>query len=237
MERSISTMLTRTADGAMLVNEDSYVILWNRAAERLLGFQAGEVLGRPCHEVIRGETLTGHPLFPLLRRRSRLGCGSGIRNFDIQTHTKAGKVIWLNVGFLPVPSRKKDWFLFAHLFRDITKRMRILGLAEELHTLLATPWAATPSQTPRGAGASEAPLARCLTSPRRFLSVNGSEKSCDCWPGEDLQGEDKNRGLGEVFLGGMKEWQQSAFVKLYRVEMGGAKQPWFFILLRRIPPP
>jgi hypothetical protein len=37
-----------------------------------------------------------------------------------------------------VPSRKKDRFLFAHLFRDITKRMRILGLVEELHTLLAT---------------------------------------------------------------------------------------------------
>lgn len=48
-----------------------------------------------------------------------------------QTHTKAGKVIWLNVSSLAVPSRKKDRFLFAHLYRDITKRMRILGLAGE----------------------------------------------------------------------------------------------------------
>jgi hypothetical protein len=43
-----------------------------------------------------------------------------------------------------MPSRKKDRFLFAHLFRDITKRMRILGLAEELHTLLATLWRSPP---------------------------------------------------------------------------------------------
>jgi PAS domain S-box-containing protein len=40
-------MLQRTADGAMLVNEDGTVILWNKAAERLLGFLAQDVIGRP----------------------------------------------------------------------------------------------------------------------------------------------------------------------------------------------
>lgn len=35
MEQS-SHMLECTADGAMLVNEDGTVILWNKAAERLL---------------------------------------------------------------------------------------------------------------------------------------------------------------------------------------------------------
>ena len=91
----------------------------------------------------RRDALRPPVLFPLVRHRHRLGCGNGVRNFDIQTHTKTGKVIWLNVSSLPVPSRKKDRFLFAHLFRDISKRMRILGLAEELHTLLA-PWRSLP---------------------------------------------------------------------------------------------
>lgn len=44
MERSImkqvSVMLQRTTDGAMLMNGDGNVILWNKAAERLLGFFA-----------------------------------------------------------------------------------------------------------------------------------------------------------------------------------------------------
>ncbi len=85
MEGSIIAMLARTVDGAMLVNEDGHVILWNKAAERLSGFQAGEVLGRPGHEVMRGETLAGHPFCSLsCAVGQRLGCGSGVRNFDIQ---------------------------------------------------------------------------------------------------------------------------------------------------------
>lgn len=77
---------------------------------------------------MRGETLSGHPFCSLsCTVGHRLGCGSGVRNFDIQTHTKAGKVIWLNVRSLPVPSGKKDRFLFAHLFRDITTRCRSIG--------------------------------------------------------------------------------------------------------------
>jgi len=45
--KQMSDMLQRTADGAMLVNEDGTVILWNKAAERLLGFLAQAVIGRP----------------------------------------------------------------------------------------------------------------------------------------------------------------------------------------------
>ncbi|MEK7761835.1 MAG: PAS domain-containing protein, partial [Nitrospirota bacterium] len=140
MERSIRTMLTRTADGAMLADEQGIVVLWNKAAERLLGFRADDVLGRPCHEVMRGETLSGHPVCSLsCAVGHRLGCGGGVRNFDIQTHTKGGKAIWLNVSSLPVPSRKKDRFLFAHLFRDIGRQATVRQLVNELHSVLSAP--------------------------------------------------------------------------------------------------
>jgi PAS domain-containing protein len=45
--KQISDMLQRTAGGAMLVNEDGTVILWKKAAERLLGFLAQDVIGHP----------------------------------------------------------------------------------------------------------------------------------------------------------------------------------------------
>lgn len=139
IERCVITMLTRTADGAMLADTQGVVVLWNKAAERLLGFRADDVLGRPCHEVLRGETLSGHPFCSLsCAVGHRLGCGSGVRTFDIQTYTKAGKVIWLNVSSLPVPSREKDRFLFAHLFRDIGKQAKVRRLIDELHSMLAT---------------------------------------------------------------------------------------------------
>ncbi len=148
--KRISTMLQRTADGAMLADEQGTIVLWNKAAERLLGFRAGEVLGRPCHEVMCGVTLSGHPFCsPSCAVGQRLGCGAGVRNFDIQTHTKAGKVVWLNVSSLPVPSRKKDRFLFVHLFRDIGKQAKVRHLVNELHSVLSAPGErSTPGATP-----------------------------------------------------------------------------------------
>ena len=77
MERSITTMLAGTADGAMFTDEEGTVVLWNRAAERLLGFRTDNVLGRPCNEVLRGETLSGRPFCsPSCAVGHRLGCGS-----------------------------------------------------------------------------------------------------------------------------------------------------------------
>ncbi len=139
---------------AMLTDEQGTVVLWNKAAERLLGFRAGEVVGRPCHEVIRGVTLSGQPFCSLsCAVGHRLGCGGGVRNFDIQTRTKGGKVIWLNVSSLPVPSRKKDRFLFVHLFRDIGKQAKVRHLVHELQSVLSAPGerpapGATPSVAP-----------------------------------------------------------------------------------------
>lgn len=136
--KQIANMLQRTADGAMLADEEGIVVLWNKAAERMLGFRSDEVIGRPCHEVMKGETLAGQPFCsPACAVGHRLGCGGGVRNFDIQTRTKAGKVIWLNVSSLPVPSRKKDRFVFAHLFRDIGRQAKVRHLVQELHSVLS----------------------------------------------------------------------------------------------------
>lgn len=138
MDRSITTMLDRTADGALLADESGRVVLWNKAAERLLGLRAADVIGHPCHEVMRGVTLSGHPFCsPDCAVGHRLGCGGGVRNFDIQARTKGGKTVWLNVSSLPVPSRKKDRFLFAHLFRVIEKQAKIRHLVDELHSVLS----------------------------------------------------------------------------------------------------
>jgi PAS domain S-box-containing protein len=48
--RQITEMLQRTTDGAMLVNKDGNVILWNKAAERLLGFRSEDLIahGKRC---------------------------------------------------------------------------------------------------------------------------------------------------------------------------------------------
>ncbi len=154
--KQLIAMLAGTADGALLMDRDGKVAFWNRAAERLLGFRADEVLGRPCHEVMRGETLEGQPLCSAACAvGGRIARGGVVRNFDMQARTKAGRAIWLNVSSLPIPSSKRGGFLSAHLFRDITKQAKVRQLVDELHTALcgsgsggAEPQADSPPEIP-----------------------------------------------------------------------------------------
>lgn len=138
--KQLTAMLGRAAEGAMVVDQDGKVAFWNRAAQRLLGFKAQEVMGRPCCEIIRGETLNGHPLCsPTCPIASRIRSGGGVRQFDMQTRTKDGRLLWLNVSTLPVPSRKPNVFWIAHLFRDITNQVRARHLVQELQVVLGSP--------------------------------------------------------------------------------------------------
>lgn len=132
--KQLIAVLATSADGAMIVDREGSVVYWNRAAERLMGFRAEEVMGRRCCEVFRGETIGGHLLCtPSCPIASQVGGGRGVRNFDMLTHTKAGRAIWLNVSSLAVPTGKKGQFVAAHLLRDITKQAKVRQMVEELH--------------------------------------------------------------------------------------------------------
>lgn len=133
----IRSFLEKTAEGALVTNGECRVRYWNHAAERLFGFSATEVVGRPCHEVLRGKTLDGRPICsPTCSVFSRLSEGKGVRNFDIQTTTKAGLVIWLNVSSIPVPSLSKGRYLVVHLFHEIGKLGKIRQLTKELYGIV-----------------------------------------------------------------------------------------------------
>ncbi len=51
--------LAHTGDGVFAVDLHHRIILWNRAAESLLGYTAQEVLGKLCEEVIQGRDCNG----------------------------------------------------------------------------------------------------------------------------------------------------------------------------------
>lgn len=134
----IADMVARIADGAMLVDDTGMVRMWNRAAERLLGFRDHEVVGRPCRDVLCGRTLGGAELCsPACEIGKRLAAGTGVRNYDMQTRSKSGRVVWINISSIPVPTRKAGRFMRLHLFRDIGRQMKVLQLAEDLHGMLS----------------------------------------------------------------------------------------------------
>ncbi|MFQ5851410.1 MAG: BTAD domain-containing putative transcriptional regulator [Candidatus Binatia bacterium] len=117
--------ISRTADGCYAVDRDQRIILWNRAAERLLGWKPEEVLGRPCYEVIAGRDKKGRlfcqrfcPTFVAVKR------GEAVVNYDLLCRSKAGGEFRLNVSIIPIPANRGEVAAVVHLFRGIGKKRK-----------------------------------------------------------------------------------------------------------------
>ncbi|HEV2283112.1 MAG TPA: LuxR C-terminal-related transcriptional regulator [bacterium] len=116
-------LFTRTTDGVMAVDPACRVILWNCAAESVLGYSAAEVLGRACHDVVRGRDAVGnlfcHPHCSVLTmaRRDEMA-----HAYDLTTQAKDGSERRLNVSTVLVPGAGGN--IVVHLFRDVTAAAR-----------------------------------------------------------------------------------------------------------------
>lgn len=124
----------RTKDGVYAVDSDDRIVLWNRAAEKILGFRAEDVLGRRCYEVIAGDDYCEHavcgPGCDVIKRARR---GRGSNSFDVAARTASGKMRLLNVSIVVLNGRRDRSSFAVHLFRDISEARRVqLQVQEEL---------------------------------------------------------------------------------------------------------
>ena len=97
-------VLEQTADGVYAVNQEQQIVFWNAAAERIFGYQADEVIGRPCHEIFHGVPRPGcvqcDTDCPILRAASS---GDQVETYNLLSRTKAGEAVLLPLLDLPKP--------------------------------------------------------------------------------------------------------------------------------------
>lgn len=135
--------LALAADGAFAIGPEGKIVVWNRAAEKMLGYPAREVLGRPCCDLFVGYDDGGNRLcYRGCHIMSLVKMGEAVQSFDMRTRTKAGRPIWLNFSTLTVPAEHAGGPLTIHLFRDVTATKELLGLVRER---LTAPPAAEPT--------------------------------------------------------------------------------------------
>lgn len=123
MERLFRS-LSKTNDGAFIIDERHRIIFWNQAAEEILGYTANEVAGLQCYEILGGRDEQGRTL---CQRYCQVAIqaekGDVLPNQDVYVSTSEGDGRWLNVTTLAYPVGKKHISqVIVHLFRDATEQ-------------------------------------------------------------------------------------------------------------------
>ena len=136
-----------TSNASFAIDERGRILSWNRAAERLLGYRARDVLGKPCHEVICGSDIFGNrycnedcPLLKMAREEEPVHC------LQLDVVTAFDKRVRIDAQPVVIPGARPSEFTLIQILtlqrsatatapdfgRELSKRQR-----EVLHLLVA----------------------------------------------------------------------------------------------------
>lgn len=136
----LERFFAHTADGVVATNSEGKIVLWNRAAEKILGYSTQEVVGKLCRDVFAGRDARGNRLcFLGCQVMTLSGRGEQVRHFDMATRTRSGQPVWINMSTIVVPGNPKGQQTIVHLFRDATTSHELEGLVRKR---LAESWPA-----------------------------------------------------------------------------------------------
>lgn len=131
--KDIFDLITRTADGAVGVDREQRIVLWNKGAEALFGFKAKDVLGQFCYEVIGGLDDSGCEV-------CQKGCFAMtaalqqalVSTCDLLVRTNGDRQTWVNVSTMVIPPKWRNLFVLVHLFRNIRHQKEMEGFVKQL---------------------------------------------------------------------------------------------------------
>ncbi len=172
LESELFQLLEGTADAAFTVNEEGEILSWNKAAQKLFGYASTDVLRHSCFEILHGRGALGTEVCH--ENCSVLECSAGrteIPNFDMETRTRDGATLWINLSTLVFQNPRTRRRLVVHLARDITEQKRTIDLA---HRMLEVSRQFAENATPP---AHAEPAAELSEQERRILQLFAEGKN------------------------------------------------------------
>jgi len=113
-------ILGRTSDAMIAVDPAMRIVGWNRSAERLLGYTAGDAIGRPCHEVLAWTDRCGNAVCD---ETCTSVCGGGIDGIiatrEVMGRSASGHTLWLNATTIVPPPEMQGECRLVHLIREV----------------------------------------------------------------------------------------------------------------------
>jgi PAS domain S-box-containing protein len=118
---AVLSLFAAASDGAFAIDSEQRVTYWNAAAEGILGYSAGEAVGKLCWELLQGCTLAG---VTICKAKGSIYIsvreGNPVQHFDLCMRHQEGHTILVNVSTIPLldPGEAKPQGL-VHLIRPL----------------------------------------------------------------------------------------------------------------------
>jgi len=115
-----------TADPAFGTDDSGRIVIWNKAAEHLLGYTADEALGRACCEILCGRSVFGnrfcdeHCVIETMAVQRE-----AVHRFPIDLCDANGRFVRFEMSIVVIPGPKRSQFTIIHLLqpRSATQQM------------------------------------------------------------------------------------------------------------------
>lgn len=136
-KRRLDAIIANTTDGVLFVDQDRRIVSINPALERLCGWTAAEVVGRPCRDVFQTFDRHGVCLCDVeCPMRECMETGS-VPPVEVSIATKDGARRDLSVSYVYVRKQVDDTALGVAISRDIGKAKEVERLKDGFVSLLS----------------------------------------------------------------------------------------------------
>ncbi len=113
----LSAIVESTDDAIISKDLGSIITSWNRSAERMFGYTAGEMIGRSILEIIPADRRQEEPMI-----LGRLKNGEHVEHFETRRLTREGKLIDVSLTISPVRDGEGRIIGLSKIARDITEK-------------------------------------------------------------------------------------------------------------------
>jgi PAS domain S-box-containing protein len=122
----LAAIVDSSEDAIVSKDLNGIVQTWNRAAERMFGYTAEEIIGRPIRLIIPADRQSEED-----QVLATIGAGRSVEHFDTVRQRKDGTLIDISLTVSPVRSRDGIVIGASKIARDVTEQRRLALRVEE----------------------------------------------------------------------------------------------------------
>jgi DNA-binding CsgD family transcriptional regulator len=110
--------LSGSPDPVFVTDRHNRIVFWNHSAERLLGYEAEEVVGLSCAGVLHGTDVYGNRYCSENCAVTQMAVRSEtVRHFDLRLYARDRHMVSVDISILNLALRPPDHFLLVHILK------------------------------------------------------------------------------------------------------------------------